>query len=220
MSKNVLTLFLVSALLFSYSCAVKRVELPVYEGVDVRETLASKNKISAVDTTFSITYENKDTVIKGDGVVYISRNSDMTMRIYSLGFLAFELTSENGSIKSSRPIDSNKKAILIYGLRDCVFWWDLGDYQTEEQADDYVLKNLTRSVWVKKKTLFPVRQVIALEDGRELNIFYENPEKAEGIWYPSRIRIELARYTVTLKIKDISFVLDAETKVNSDRIDN
>jgi outer membrane lipoprotein-sorting protein len=220
MSKNVLTLFLLSVLLFSYSCAVKRVELPVYEGVDVREALASKNKISAIDTTFSITYENNDTVIKGDGIVFISRNGDLTMRIYSLGFLAFELISENGSIKSSRPLDNNKRVILTYGLRDCVFWWDMGDFEIEEQGNDYILKNLTRAVWIDKKTFFPVRQVIELEDGRELNISYENPEKTGDIWYPSKIRIELSRYTVTLKIKDISFILDAQAKVNSDRIDN
>ncbi len=42
-----------------------------------------------------------------------------------------------------------------------------------------------------------------LEDGRELDIYYENPEKIGDLWYPSKIRIELSRYAVTLRIKDI-----------------
>jgi hypothetical protein len=220
MLKNALTLFFLSALLLSYSCAVKKVEMPLFEGVDVREALAEKSRISAIDTTFSIAYENRDTVLKGDGAVFIARNGDMTMRIYALGFLAFELIAENGSVKSSRPIDKNREVILTSGLRDCVFWWDLGDYENEEQENEYILKNPVRTVWIDKKTLFPLRQVIQLEDGREIAVSYETPERAEDIWYPSRIRIELDGNVVTLKIKDISFVLGAEAKVNSNRIDN
>ena len=55
--------------------------------------------------------------------------------------------------------------------------------------------------------MLPVRQIIALGDGRELDIFYENPEKSGDTWYQSKIRIELSRYTVTLNIKDMLFVL-------------
>jgi hypothetical protein len=53
--------------------------------------------------------------------------------------------------------------------------------------------------------MFPIRQTVSLEDGREFNFYYENPEKAGDIWYPSKIRIEFSKYSVTLKIKDISF---------------
>jgi hypothetical protein len=55
--------------------------------------------------------------------------------------------------------------------------------------------------------MLPVRQTVSLEDGRELDIFYENPEVSDDIWYPSKIRIELLRYAVVLRIKDISFIL-------------
>jgi hypothetical protein len=51
-----------------------------------------------------------------------------------------------------------------------------------------------------------MRQVISLEDGNELDMSYEDPEKAGDIWYPAKITIELSRYYVTLKIKDISFI--------------
>lgn len=220
MLKIVSTLFLLSTILFSYSCAAKRVEMPVYEGIDVREALSLKSNISAIDTTFSIVFEKDDSEIRGDGVVAISRNGDLTMRIYSFGFLAFELTSENGNIKSTPVIDRNKRIILTYGLRDCLFWWDMRDFEIEEKETHYLLKNITRQVWIDRKTMFPIKQSISLEDGRELNILYENPEKAGDIWYPSKIRIELYKYAVTLKIRDISFILDIQAKINGNSLYN
>jgi hypothetical protein len=180
--------------------------LPVYEGVDVREALSSKNNISAIDTVFSIIFEKDDSEMRGDGILNISRNGDMTMRVYSFGFLAFEITSENGVIKSVPVIDRSKGTLLTYGLRDCLFWWDMDDFEIEEKENKYILKNLIRTVWIDRRTLFPLKQTIALEDGRELNISYENPEKAGDVWYPSIIRIALLKYAVTLKIREISFV--------------
>lgn len=220
MLKIVSTLLLLNTILFSYSCATKRVEMPVYEGIDVREALSLKSNISAIDTTFSIVFEKDDSEIRGEGVVAISRNGDLTMRIYSFGFLAFELTSENGNIKSTPVIDRNKRIILTYGLRDCLFWWDMRDFEIEEKETHYLLKNITRQVWIDRKTMFPIKQIISLEDRRELNILYENPEKAGDIWYPSKIRIELYKYAVTLKIRDISFILDIQAKINGNSLYN
>jgi len=198
---------LLSAVLIVLSCAVKRVEVPVYEGVDVRDVLRSKSNISSIETRFSITFEKEDTEIKGDGLLNISRSGDMNMRIYSFGFLAFELASENGIIRSSPVIDRNKGIILTHGLRDCLFWWDIKDFDVTENEKDYLLMNSSRKIWIDRRTMLPVRQTVSLEDGRELDIFYENPEVSDDIWYPSKIRIELLRYAVVLRIKDISFIL-------------
>lgn len=207
MSKIVSKLFLLSAVLFVFSCATKRVEVPVYEGVDVRDVLHSKNNISLIETRFSITFEKEDTEIKGDGLLNISREGDMNMHIYSFGFLAFELASENGIIRSSPVIDRNKGIILTHGLRDCLFWWDIKDFDVIENEKDYLLSNSSRKIWIDRRTMLPVRQTVSLEDGRDLDISYENPEKTDDIWYPSKIRIELSRYAVVLRIKDISFIL-------------
>lgn len=209
MSRNVLKLFLISVIFFSCSCAPKRVEMPVYEGADIREFLSSKNSIESIDTVFSITFEKPDAEIRGEGALNISRNGDMVMRVYSFGFLAFEMTSRDGIIRSNPAIDRNKGTILTSGLRDCLFWWDMNDFQVEETEGEFLLRNLTRMLWLEKKTAFPMKQVIALEDGRELNIFYANPEKTGNVWYPSKIRIELSRYAVTLKIRNMSFIPDA-----------
>src|SRR4030042_3534855 len=128
MWKNVSTLFLVSALLILYSCAVKRTELPDYHGMDVQEVLSSRNDISSIETTFAITFEKDDTEMRGDGALNLLKNGDLSMRIYSFGFLAFEMTAHNGIIKSNPPIDRTKGIILSSGLRDCLFWGDINDF--------------------------------------------------------------------------------------------
>ena len=208
MLKIVSTLFLVISFLLA-SCARPRVEMPVYEGVGVRDVLALKKDISAIEARFSISFEKGDTEMKGSGVLNISRNGDMNMRVYSFGFLAFQISAEDGVIKSSPPVDRGKGMILTYGLRDCLFWWDLKDFDIQEKENRYVLRDMARTLWIDRKTMFPIRQIISLDDGRELVMTYEDPELAEDIWYPAKIRIELSRYSVTLKIKDISFITGA-----------
>ena len=207
MLKIVWKLFLLSILFVLFACAPKRVELPSYEGVDLKNVLASKKNISAIETRFSIIFEKDDTEMKGDGALNILQTGDMKMRLYSFGFLAFELSSQNGIIKSKPVIDRTKGMILTDGLRDCLFWWDITDFDTREKEGNFILSNSTRQVWIDGKTMLPVRQIISLDDGRELNIFYENPEKTGDTWYQSKIRIELAKYAVTLKIKDMLFIL-------------
>jgi hypothetical protein len=199
------TLSLLSIIILLLSCAAPRVEVPVYEGVDVREFLNSKNSISDIDTTFSITFEKDESEMRGEGVLNISRDGDLSLRVYSLGFLALEVTSEKGIIRSNPRIDKIKGRILTEGLRDCLFWWDIEDYEIDEKEGMYLLKNLSREIWLDRKTILPLRQVVALEDGRELIIHYEDNKKVGDIWYPSRIRIDLLKYSVKLKIKDISF---------------
>lgn len=205
MLKTVLRLFLLSTILFLFSCAAPRIEMPVYEGIDIADALHLKDGISAIEATFTIIFEREDTEIRGDGVLNISRNGDLSLRVYSFGFLALELTSENGVIKSVPMIDRTRGTMLTYGLRDCLFWWDIKDFEVAEKEGIYLLKNLSRTLWLDRKTMFPIKQTVSLEDGREFNFYYENPEKADDIWYPSKIRIEFSKYSVILKIKDISF---------------
>jgi len=204
-----LRLALVSlTLIFLFSCAPKRVEIPTYEGLDVKEVLSARNTISAIDATFTIIFEKNDSEMRGEGVLNMSRNGDLSLRIYSFGFLALEVTSENGVIKSTPRIDRSKTKILTQGLRDCLFWWDIQDYEVDERDNVYHLKNLSREVWYDKKTVLPIEQRVALENGRELHISYEDMEKMGDVWYPSKITIELSQYAVKLKIKEISFTGD------------
>jgi hypothetical protein len=205
MSKNVLKLFLVSVALTLASCAPKAVEVPSFEGRDFREAFSAREAVSSIDAVFSITFEKTDYKRGGDGALTIARNGDMSLRIYQLGFLAVELTSHDGEVKSSPRIDKSKTYLLTEGLRDCLFWWDMKDYSVEDTSDSFVLRNGVRTLWIDKKTLLPVRQKIFFDIGKELDIYYEAPQKEGGLWYQSKIRIELARYSVLLTMKKMSF---------------
>ena len=195
------------ALAFLFSCAPKRVEIPTYEGVDLEEVLSAKNTISSIDATFSIILEKDDTEMRGEGVLNVLKDGDLSLRIYSFGFLALEVISEKGVIKSAPRIDRNRSKVLTEGLRDCLFWWDIQDYEVEVDEKDsiYHLKNISRDVWLDKKTMLPIRQRVALKNGRELHMSYEDMEKMGDVWYPSKIMIQFSQYSVKLKIKDISF---------------
>jgi hypothetical protein len=180
--------------------------MPSYEGVNVVDVLHSKDNISDIETVFSITFKKDDTETRGEGVLNISRNGDLSLRIYSFGFLVFELVSENGIIKSTPALDRSKGTILTYGLRDCLFWWDIKNFEVDEKEGIYLLRNLSRKVWIDSKTMLPIKQTVSLEDDRELNFYYEKPGNSGNIWYPTRIRIELSKYSMTLKIKEMSFI--------------
>jgi hypothetical protein len=214
MWKNVSKLFLVSAVLIFYSCAVKRAEMPDYRGVDLQEVLSSRSSISSIETRFSVVFEKGDTEMRGDGALNLLKNGDLSMRIYSFGFLAFEMTANNGTIKSNPPVDRNKGVMLSSGLRDCLFWWDIENFSSEEDENCYILQNTTRALWINKKTMLPEKQIISLDDGREITIRYENPDFAGTLWYPAKIRLELARYAVTLNIREMSFLSGDQSKIN------
>lgn len=193
------------ALVLLASCSAKRVELPNYEGSDIKKTIAERSDIKSVAATFYVEFEKDDSIITGDAALELT-DETLDLRIYSLGFLVAELTEANGMIKSEPELSRNKKIILVDGLRNSILWWMIKDYNIEEQNGIYQLRNSWQSIAIDKKTMLPTHQIIELDNGRELRIFYEAPVNNGNFWYPSKIRIELSRYTVKLQIKTISFL--------------
>jgi len=200
-----LLLFCSSALILLTSCSAKRVELPNYEGSDIKKTIAERSDIKSVAATFYVEFEKDDSIITGDAALELT-DETLDLRIYSLGFLVAELTEANGIIKSEPELSRNKKIILVDGLRNSILWWMIKDYNIEEQNGIYQLRNSWQSIAIDKKTMLPTHQIIELDNGRELRIFYEGPVSNGNFWYPSKIKIELSRYTVKLQIKTISFL--------------
>ncbi|MBI5204709.1 MAG: hypothetical protein HZA11_07320 [Nitrospirae bacterium] len=200
-----LLLFCFSALVLLTSCSTKRVELPSYEGSDIKKTIAERSDIKSVAATFYVEFEKDDSIITGDAALELT-DETLDLRIYSLGFLVAELTEANGIIKSEPELSRNKKIILVDGLRNSILWWTIKDYNIEEQNGIYQLRNSWQSIAIDKKTMLPTHQTIELDNGRELRILYEGPVSNGNFWYPSKIKIELSRYTVKLQIKTISFL--------------
>ncbi len=125
MYRNVLTLFSLSLILFFYLALFKRLNMPVYKYANIKRSASFKNNVSKIDSEFSIIYEKDGTRLKGDGILNISKNGDLNLRIYYFGFLAFELVSENGVVNNTHIIDRKSALIFANGLKDCFFWWDL-----------------------------------------------------------------------------------------------
>lgn len=217
MSRNVLRLFWISLfplLLLTASCVQKRVALPSFPGGDIRAALAEKKTVTDIETTFSISLGRLDDPgggMSGDGALSISNpgpdgmsnSGDLDLRIYSLGFLGMEVTSRDGQVSSSPRMDAAKRLLLTEGLRDCIFWWNMGDFVLDEENGIYVIRNGRRIVWVDSKSFLPLRQVVFLDDGKQLKISYDEPVQENNRWYQSRMRIEFLQYSVSLSVKTL-----------------
>ncbi|MBI5073787.1 MAG: hypothetical protein HZB62_01240 [Nitrospirae bacterium] len=202
---NFLKLFFVSIFVLAAACAPKRVEMPAVEQRSIDVVLAERRSIERIDAAMSVVFEKTDSEMYGDAVLDIGQDGNLHMKVYTLGILAMDLTSKNGLVKSTPKLDKNKTAILTQGLRDSLFWWDLKDFTVREEKDQLILQNATRQVVIDRKTMLPQKQVISFDDGKQLKISYDNPAQAQGVWYPSKMRIELSRYTVTLTVREITF---------------
>src|SRR3990172_769076 len=209
MSKNSLKLFCLSVLLFLASCAPGAMEQPLREERSLDKIIAGRSGISQIDTTFSVTFEKADSEIRGDGALHIFSNGDLELKVYSLGFLAMELTSRNGVVKSNPKLDSTKKAILTQGLRDSLFWWDLKDFTVQDENGHYLLRNTEREITVDKKSILPTKQQIYFAKGKVLTVYYDNPARVNSILYQSKMKMELSKYSVTLTVKNIHFIMQA-----------
>lgn len=200
----------VSCLLLFASCAPKRVGLPLYEEVPLEKAMAELKSINSIEAVLAIEYEKKDSTMSGDASLRLSENN-LNLRLYYLGFLAGEVNEENGIVKSKPKLDKNKSTILVDGLKNSFFWWNIKDYLVQEGDGVYILKNSYRKILVDKKTLLPVQQVIELANGDELNILYDAPAHSEEAAkdsqaslsqrYQSKLTIGLKNHLLRIKVK-------------------
>ncbi len=185
------------------SCAARKVEIPTFEGVDPRVILAEKENIRSLESTLYIEFEKDGSVMKGDGVLRLTPDS-LDLQVYSLGFLVAEVSSNGTVTRSNPPIEKSRLLMLIDGLRNSFFWWSVRNPVIRDYNDTYRVSNSWKKLFLDKKTMMPVKQIIELEGGRELTAYYEEPALMDGIWFPSRMRLELLSQSVSLRIKTLS----------------
>jgi len=214
-SRRYLPFLLLTAycLLFTVSCAPKHVEMPFYEGIRLNDILPALQDIKEIEATMSVVYEKQETSMQGDAVLRVS-NDSLDFRIYYLGFLAGEMQEDKGIIKSNPKLDRNKSTILVDGLKNSFFWWNIQDYAIHESEDMYILRNSYRKIIISKDTLLPVQQTIELYSGEKLNIFYDLPQRADAdillltssipLWYQSHLKIEFREQIVMIRVRSYS----------------
>jgi len=188
---------------FFMSCATKKPEIPTYEGIDPRVILAERGHTKVLESTFSIVLEKEGSVMKGEAVLTLTPES-LDLQIYSLGFLVAEVSSNSVATKCDPPIDRNKLSLLVNGLRNSFFWWSVKNPHIREDHGTYRISNSWKKVFVDKKTMMPLSQTVELDDGKRLDVIYEDPAFMDGVWFPSKMRIALSRQVVNLRIESLT----------------
>jgi hypothetical protein len=212
-------------MLFAVSCAPKYVEKPEHVGIPLDSALSEFRNISSIEAVLYVEYEKNESVMGGDAFLNLSEDR-LNLRLYYLGFLAGEVTEDNGVIKSKPKLDRNKSIVLVDGLKNSFLWWNIKDYVVQEKDTVYILKNYNRKILISKETLLPVQQTIELDNGEELSILYDSPVKQEpgdkeqkiertaasgtpasispAMWYQSRLSIKFKNYLVRVRVKSYS----------------
>jgi hypothetical protein len=188
---------------------------PDFNNLSLDDALSQYKKISTLNAVIGIEYEKNDAVMRADGSLSMSPDK-LALRIYYLGFLQGEVYEENGEIKSKPKLSKNKTDILVNGLKNSIFWWNIRDYARTENEDTYELKNAVRKITIDRRTLLPVEQTITLDNGDQLIVSYGLPTPvlaADGTpaennsplgWYPSRLKIQLGNNVVRIVVKSYS----------------
>jgi hypothetical protein len=188
--------------------------MPSYEKVSLNEALAELKKTTTIDAVLSVEYEKDDIMMSGDAALMLSENK-LDLKLYYLGFLYGEVKEENGVVKSKPLLNRNKSILLVEGLKNSFFWWNIKDYTISEKEDMYELKNSTRQILISKKTMLPVQQIIKINNTDELKISYDSPAKIKtdeanspnpplSQWYQSHLKIEFKKYLVRIEVKSYS----------------
>lgn len=184
------------------SCATKRIEIHYYEG-SLLDRLRSLESVKSIKAAFSIEFDKGEGItLNGDGVLSLSEDA-LDLQVYSMGFLVAEVNADRTGVRSNPSVNKNRLIMLVDGLRNSFFWWSIDGYDIEDKGNNYIIMNSWKRVTVDKKTMMPLNQRIDLEEDNQLEVFYYEPIEINGFVFPSRIRIELSRYAVNLRIRDL-----------------
>lgn len=185
------------------ACATKKIEMPSYKGIEPKDMLAGKENIKSLVSTFSIEFERDGVINRGDAVLRLN-HGDVDVQVYSFGMLVAEVSSTADFIRSVPPIDKTKLSLLVDGLSNSFLWWSIKNPDITDEGGMYLVSNSWRRLFINKKTMQPIKQIIELEDGRQLKVFYGEPDLIGGVWFPSKMRVELSSHSVNLEIKTLS----------------
>lgn len=177
--------------------------MPSYEGIELKDVLAEKGNIRSLKSTFTVAFDGNGDFGKGDAVLNLTPEA-LDLQIYSHGFLVAEVTSNKDFTKSSPALDRKRLSMLVDGLRNSFLWWNVKGYDIEDRTDGYRVASPWRILTINKKTMLPEKQFLELEDGRQIDILYAEPDFVDGIWFPSEMHIEMGSKSVRIKVKTLS----------------
>jgi hypothetical protein len=132
--------------------------------------------------------------------VIFQRPDRAHMRMYKFGMLVSDIVMKDGELYVLTGNKDTKLAGLIEEFLYAVFWWDdvEGGVLSREQ-DAYIIRTVSKEIYLDKATLLPVRQDISLS-GKTVHVKYAEPQNYEGFWYPSKLEISVDDLRFSVKI--------------------
>jgi len=122
------------------------------------------------------------------------------MRMYKFGMLVSDIVMKDRELYVLTGNKDTKLAGLIEELLFAVFWWDdvEGGVLSSEQ-DAYIIRTVSKEIYLDKATLLPLRQDI-ISSGKTVYVKYAEPHNYEGFWYPSKLELSVDDFRFSVKI--------------------
>jgi len=132
--------------------------------------------------------------------VIFQRPDRAHMRMYKFGMLMSDIVKKDGELYVLTGKKDTKLAGLIEEFLYAVFWWDdvKGGF-LYSQADEYIIRTVSKKIHLDKTTLFPVMQDIS-SSGKTIHVTYTEPHNYEGFWYPSKLVITFDDFKFNITI--------------------
>lgn len=204
---KLLRLLVFNALLFLiFGCVQKPVVFKEFYAENIDEFIKKMQLYTEIESSLSLIYEGKNSVLNGDASLKISKN-ELLLRLYYMGFPAGELYEENGEVSSNLLIEKDRIKQITAGLRKGFMWWD-GNFVVEEASDEYILKEKERErvVFLTKEGFIPLRQTLKI-DNQNVVINYGNYQKIQVgdnlVLLPTEIVVNYKNRTLKMKIEQI-----------------
>ena len=209
MSKKLLRYLCFSVFIILAACAPRPTVAPPpsYDETEMtlKEVLAKAGKdIKVLKAITDIRIEKNNepySFIKAS--VLIKEPQWIHMRIYQLGMLVRDFVIRNNELYVLSGKNDSNLMTLGRELYNAIFWWDAYSSGVMHRDDEtYVIRTDDKKIYLDRSTLLPLRQEIKALN-KNIRITYENPVNNDDFWYSEILKINVADFTFTVKLKKL-----------------
>ena len=209
MSKKLLRYLCFSVFIILAACAPRPTVAPPpsYDETEMtlKEVLAKAGKdIKVLKAITDIRIEKNNepySFIKAS--VLIKEPQWIHMRIYQLGMLVRDFVIRDNELYVLSGKNDSNLMTLGRELYNAIFWWDAYSSGVMHREDEtYVIRTDDKEIYLDRSTLLPLRQEIKALN-KNIRITYENPVNNDDFWYSEILKINVADFTFTVKLKKL-----------------
>ena len=164
----------------------------------------SQRDINSIKAIARIDLEKNDKPYSTvDSSMLLKKPSWLHIRFYKFGLPAGNFLMKDDFVYAVS--DKGSKRFKEFGkeLYYSVFWWaGIEGAVMYREAEHYVIRTDNKEIRLNKNTLLPELQEITVKN-KKIYISYSEPQMANNVWYPSKMRIEIDAYKVNIKIEKL-----------------